>query len=127
MKMKKFGFTKGDRLHLKKEFQDIFDNGKKKVWKNLVLWWKPDPSGERRIGIVVSRKLGPAVERNRAKRLIREVFRLNRHKMKSGAALIISPRASENLKDYGMAEQTILELWENAGLMNTQDENIRGK
>lgn len=35
----------------------------------------PNTAGRARLGIVASRKLGDAVRRNRAKRLIREVFR----------------------------------------------------
>ena len=43
-----------------------------------------------RLGIAASRKFGAAVERNRAKRLAREVFR--RHKITTGLDVIIVPR-----------------------------------
>lgn len=41
----------------------------------MTLLVAPNQTGSSRLGIVASRKLGDAVERNRAKRLIREVFR----------------------------------------------------
>jgi len=43
-----------------------------------------------RLGIAASRKFGPAVERNRAKRLAREIFR--RHKITTGWDVIVIPR-----------------------------------
>ena len=44
----------------------------------------PNGTGTARLGVVASRKLGGAVERNRAKRLIRELFR--QHKSQLGTA-----------------------------------------
>jgi ribonuclease P protein component len=43
-----------------------------------------------RLGVAATRKLGSAVERNRAKRLAREVFR--RHKIGAGLDIVIVPR-----------------------------------
>jgi len=43
-----------------------------------------------RLGIAATRKMGPAVDRNRAKRLARELFR--RHKIDDGLDIIIVPR-----------------------------------
>jgi len=43
-----------------------------------------------RLGVAATRKMGAAVERNRAKRLARELFR--RHKIDAGLDVIIVPR-----------------------------------
>ena len=43
-----------------------------------------------RFGVAATRKLGPAIERNRAKRLAREVFR--RNKIAAGLDIVIVPR-----------------------------------
>ncbi len=45
-----------------------------------------------RIGLVVSRKVGNAVVRNRWKRLLREAFRLSRVDLPSGVDLVVVPR-----------------------------------
>ena len=43
-----------------------------------------------RLGVAATRKIGSSVDRNRAKRLAREVFR--RHKMEAGLDIVIVPR-----------------------------------
>ena len=43
----------------------------------LVLYARRNRTGENRVGITVSKKLGGAVVRNRARRRLREVYRLN--------------------------------------------------
>jgi ribonuclease P protein component len=48
-----------------------------------------------RLGLSVSRKIGPATKRNRLRRLYREAFRLTRHEMPSGLDLVLIPRGPE--------------------------------
>ena len=120
--MKNFGFPKSGRLRLQRDFEDIFKNGKRVQKNGLVLWWKPVSGEEPKMGIVVSRKLGLAHQRNRAKRLIREVFRLNRKKITSPAALVISPRTRECLSDLAGAQKAVLELFEKAGLIKIRND-----
>ncbi len=45
-----------------------------------------------RLGLSVSRRVGPAVVRNRWKRLIREAFRQSRHRLPDGLDLVVRPR-----------------------------------
>src|ERR671928_1906842 len=48
-----------------------------------------------RLGLSVSRKVGPATHRNRLRRLYREAFRLTRHEMPVGLDLVLIPRGPE--------------------------------
>jgi len=70
-------FTKTQRVRRRSEFQQIFKNGYRVGSRYFTLLLSPNAGSSTRLGIVASRKLGDAVHRNRAKRLIRELFRLN--------------------------------------------------
>jgi ribonuclease P protein component len=63
------------RIRRRGEFQRVFDAGRRVHGRYLTLIAAPAPGPDSRIGIVASKKLGGAVVRNRAKRLIREMFR----------------------------------------------------
>ena len=63
------------RIRRRVEFQRVFDAGRRAHGRYLTIIAAPAPGPESRIGIVASKKLGGAVVRNHAKRLIREVFR----------------------------------------------------
>ena len=69
------GFSTACRLRRRSEFQRVFDIGQRGQGRFLTLIVAPNDTATSRLGIVASRKLGDAVRRNRAKRLVREVFR----------------------------------------------------
>ena len=87
-----FQFRKAEHLTRKKEFERVFDEGK--VFKNdkAVLYVIPNDFQQSRLGLVVSKKVGNAVRRNRAKRLLREAYRLNKHLLKTHVDIIAIPR-----------------------------------
>lgn len=86
-------FSKAQRVRRKAEFQQVFDTGYRVSSRYFTLLLAPGTGSTARLGIVASRKLGDAVRRNRAKRLIREVFRLNQP-LPGGAGvdLVVIPR-----------------------------------
>lgn len=53
----------------------MFDTGRRSHGRFLTLIAAPGPGPSSRLGVVASRKLGGAVVRNRAKRVIRDLFR----------------------------------------------------
>jgi len=122
------GLSKDRRLHLKKDFQDIICGGKRIQADNLILWYKPAPEGQSicRLGIVVSKKLGGAVVRNRTKRLLREAFRLNRERLKSGINYIFSPRRSEQWITLAQAENNLLGVCRIANLLTEKATAVTG-
>jgi ribonuclease P protein component len=63
------------RLRRRVEFQHVFKTGRRSHGRFFTLVGAPGPEPTARLGVVASRKLGGAVIRNRAKRLIREMFR----------------------------------------------------
>ncbi|PMP68209.1 MAG: ribonuclease P protein component [Thermodesulfobacterium geofontis] len=90
--MKKEGLSKKERLKKDKEFQIVFKEGKK-LWINSILLviYKPNNLGYRRLGIVVSKKIKKATQRNKIKRWIRELFRRNKNWFPENCDIIIVP------------------------------------
>ena len=62
--------------------------------QTLALWAAVLPDADRRVGVVVSKRtFRRAVDRNHAKRLLREAFRLCRHQLKPGVSVILIARS----------------------------------
>ena len=64
-------------LKLNHVFRKLYNRGDSAVNRYLVLYCQPNHLQENRVGITVGKKLGKAVVRNRARRRLREVYRLN--------------------------------------------------
>lgn len=84
-------FPKSHRLLTKPEFDQVFGARCSRADGRLVVYSCPNNLGHPRLGLVVSRKVGNAVVRNRWKRLLREAFRLARHELPA-VDLVCLPR-----------------------------------
>ena len=73
--------------------------------------------GPVRVGFTVSKKVGNAVERNRVRRRIREIYRLNKAKMLPGYDLIVVARVRAVETDYQKLDRTYLRLLEQLDLL----------
>ncbi len=79
--LKSFVFTKTDRILKRSDFIRLSESGKKLHDKHFLAVFGPGLSGQSRMGITVTKKVGNAVVRNRIKRLSREFFRLNKNRL----------------------------------------------
>lgn len=80
-----------ERIRRRPEFQLVHEKGTRTSGRFMTALFLPNNLRHNRLGIVASRRLGGAVQRNRAKRLIRQAFRLNKPAA-SGWDLVVIPR-----------------------------------
>lgn len=88
--MKPQRFLRKERLTAKRDFAAVFNKGEKKRSYHLLhacLLKKPGKMA--RLGLIVSKKVGNAVVRNRVKRRLREIFRKNKEKILTGADVVL--------------------------------------
>jgi ribonuclease P protein component len=84
------GFSRDEHIRRRAEFERVYERGTKIHGRCCILFALPNALPIGRLGIAATRKLGGSVERNRAKRLIREVFR--RNKIASGFDVVVVPK-----------------------------------
>jgi ribonuclease P protein component len=82
-------FSRTVRLHARREFDAVQKGGRRVSARFATVLGRPNGLDRDRLGVIASRKVGGAVVRNRAKRRIRECFRLQQ----SGSALPSRQRA----------------------------------
>ena len=75
------------------EFRRVYAKGRSGVSPYLVVYVRPNRRGRNRLGVTVSTKLGHAVVRNRCRRRLREVYRLEKPQLKTGYDIILVARS----------------------------------
>ena len=83
-------FRPHERIRRRAEYQLVYERGVRFHSRYSTVFILPNQAGVGRLGIAATRKLGGAVQRNRAKRLIRGVFR--RNKIADGFDVVVIPK-----------------------------------
>ncbi len=86
--MKKFGIQKKERIKLQSDIKNVFNNGKQYSDRYLKIFVLGNDKNYTRFTPVINKKFGIAVLRNKAKRHVRELFRMNKDKFKTGYDII---------------------------------------
>ena len=84
----------------------------------LVLYARRNRTGENRVGITVSKKLGKAHIRNRIRRRLREAYRLNESKFQPGWDIVLVARGRALDADFDALVNGLLSLAKKAGILH---------
>ncbi len=118
-----YRFSKQSVLRKNKSFRTVYRYGKSYANRMAVLYVLPQPrktAGTRRVGFVTGKKLGGAVVRNRVKRLMKEAFRLNQHRLIEGVDLVLVGRHSLVNSSYQAVQKSLLDLFSRAKVLKKE-------
>jgi len=101
-------FPRSCRLTARRQFLAVYDMGQRVSSRSFLLFGLPNAVGHVRLGITVTRKIGCAVRRNRTKRLIREVFRRNRHRITAALDLVVNAKPGIHERTYAELEAELV-------------------
>lgn len=90
----------------------------------LVLYARKNRTSTNRVGITVSKKLGHAVVRNRIRRRVREVYRLNEHLFQPGWDIVVVVRSRAIDASFSDLTNAYLSLAKKAGILLPECQEI---
>jgi ribonuclease P protein component len=93
-------FSHGDRLKKRYEFRRVQLSGRRIHTPHFLIVVQPNALENTRLGITVTKKVGTAVQRNRIKRVVREVFRRNRALFPKGHDVVFIAKRDAAGIDY---------------------------
>ena len=113
-------FSRAMRIKQGRDFARVRQEGQRLVTGCLIANWRPLPdSGRTRLGVVTGGRVGNAVVRNRARRLLREAFRLHQHDLARPVDLVLVARPSIAAKDFAGVERDLMSTLRKTGLLKT--------
>lgn len=105
------------RLRAPALFQDTYAQGRKYVGRAMVLWVRRGEGAALRLGVVSSRRIGPAVDRVRARRRLREVYRRHRNLFQGAFDVVLVARGPAISAPWDDLVSELLRLARRAGLL----------
>jgi ribonuclease P protein component len=116
--LKRLRLRRSMRLQHQRDFARVRERGQRLALGCLIANWHSLPEGTLpKLGVVTSKRIGNAVERSRARRLLRESFRLHQNEFKQPVELVLVARASIAGRGFAGVEKDFLAALKRAGLL----------
>lgn len=110
------------RLTRSSDFRATYEQGRRWIGRTMVLWLRSGEGAALRLGVVTSRKVGNAVARSRARRLLREAYRRNRYRFAGAYDVVLIARRSILEAKWTEIVDELMELAGKAGLIRQSEE-----
>lgn len=103
------------------QIRQVYDKGKSRSDRNLVMVVLPNGRNENRIGISVSKRNGNSVVRHRLKRIIKEAYRLLQDRFQIGYDIVFIARNSLIGQKSTLAADSVLGLAKRCRILQTEN------
>ncbi|HFL3828508.1 TPA: ribonuclease P protein component [Clostridioides difficile] len=111
------------RLRSNEDFIKVYTKGKNYWNRNLILYVKKNGLENSRIGFSITKKIGNSVVRNKIRRRMKEICRLNFNKIKVGYDIIFIPKKNVVNITYWDLESAMLHILKIGHLLKNKGEN----
>lgn len=113
-----FAVHKEHRLARREDFNRVYRHGKSTANMQFVVYVLPRPQNEYfRLGVSVSKKLGNAVVRNRLRRIMKEIVRLNKDAITDKVDFVVIARKPAADMEYEEMRKSMLHVLKRASLL----------
>jgi len=100
-------FPRAARLLKHSDFERVYKQGRRHFSSHMTVFFLQQPEGGARVGFTVGRVLGPAVQRNRIKRRLREAVRLRRSALKGAVDIVINPKKTVRTLEFALVVEEV--------------------
>ena len=108
-------------------FRRLYAKGRSAVSPTMVLYCRKNGRRENRLGLTTGTKLGHAVVRNRVRRRLREIYRLQEHRLSPGYDSVVVARVRAVYSRYAELERDFLRLAKKLQLLSPQGSDAEGE
>lgn len=103
-------YRKSERLLRGYQFRRVYEKGRRYNSSLFTLFALKNNEPNTRLGVTVTKKIGNAVQRNRCKRVLREIFRLNKTTLSGNYDLVFNVKKAMLEASYQQVEAEYLRL-----------------
>ena len=101
------------------EFKRLYSKGKSAASHCVVVYCRRNGKTENRLGVSVSTKLGGAVQRNRIRRRLKEIYRINEGMFLAGYDIVIVARMRSRYARFREIENSVLSLMKKLNIVDS--------
>lgn len=111
-------FPRAERLTKSREYEYVLKQGERLVGRGFVCYVVRQDAQGCKLGLIVSRKVGKAVVRNRVKRYVREFYRTHRQGWAAGARVVVAARMYSARMSYAECAEAMEQLLRRGGVLH---------